>query len=225
MPAKRSYADAAGRPRRMLRARRKTAARAPRMLRTQQITVARKFWASYWVPGTAATTDFWKYYQFQPNQIPNWSDFFNLFDQYKINALKFSFVPRSDGFAGNDTTDTTLPGVTNAAGTRLHVVNDPYSTVVPAGLYSAATLNSMMEQGTTRTFIGTKTVDVYFKPTINVTTEAGSNYRVKAPWLNVNVQNVHNGFHIMAQDSNFVGLFNQSYDVFITAYASFRNLR
>lgn len=225
MSAKRSYAETAGRPRRILRARRKYAAKVPRMLRSQSMTVARKFWSAYWIPSTVSTSDFWKYYQFQPNQIPNWSDFFNLFDQYKVNALKFSFVPRSDGFDGANTTDNTLPGVTNASGTRLHVVNDPYSTVVPTGTYTAATLNSVMEQGTVRTYIGTKTVDVYFKPTINVTTEAGSNYRVKAPWLNVNVQNVHNGFHIMAQDANFTGFFNQAYDVFITAYMSFRNLR
>lgn len=226
MPSKRSYSEIAGRPRRMVKAQRKKYPRSiPRNVRTQSLTVSRKFWTQLWAPSAVSTDGFWRYYQFQPNQIPNWSDYNNLFDQYKVNALKFSFVPKWDGYGGEDTTDVGAPGITNATGVRLHVVSDPYSTVVPTGAYSSATLNSMMEQGTVRTHIGTKTVDVYFKPTINVATEAGNNYRVKAPWLNVTTQNVHNGFHIYAQDTNFVGKFDQVYDVFITAYMSFRNLR
>lgn len=225
MPMKRSYAQASGRPRRYVRAQRKYKPRIPRGVRMQTLTTSRKFWSQVWLPSATSTNDFWRYYQFQPNQLPNWSDYNSLFDQYKVNALKFSFVPRWDGYDGSNTQDPTQPGVTNAFGTRCHVVVDPYSTVVPTGTYSSITCNSMMEQGNVKSYIGTKTIDVYFKPTINMSTEAGNNYRVRAPWLNVTSQNVHNGFHIFLHDSNFIGNFNQAYDVFITAYMSFRNIR
>lgn len=222
MPAKRrSYRDPAPRK----RARKTPKLRIQRYPRSQVLTTQRKFWLEHWAPNTTTTAGFWRYYQFTPNLIPNWNDFFNLFDQYKINALKFSFVPRFDNYAGNDSTDVTAPGVTLATGAFLHVVNDPYSTVTPSGTYTTANLNSFMEQGPVKTYVATKPVEVYYKPTINMATEAGNNMRTKAPWLNVNLNNAHSGFHIFAQDPNLSAAWTQTFDVFVTVYASFRNMR
>lgn len=197
----------------------------PRFVRPSTLAVKRTFWREHWTPNTTTTAGFWRYYQFTPDLIPNWADYTSIFDQYKVNALKFTFRPRYDAYDGSNTTDTTLPGITNAFSTRAYVVNDPYSTIGPTGTYSLPIFNSFLEQGDAKMYSGNKDVVVYFKPTINTTTEAGNNHRIKAPWLNVNFNNAHNGFHIFLQDSNFAAVFAQSYDVFITAYMSFRNMR
>lgn len=217
-------------PRRRLYAKRrgmKRVARPMRSLRYPSITVQRTFYQGSWVPNQTTTDGFWKYYQFTPNVIPNWNDYFNLFDAYKINALKYTFRPRYDNYSGNDTTDTTIPGITAASSINMHVVNDPYSTVVPAGLFSAATFNSFMEQGNVKSYTGNKPFSVYFKPTINISTEAGNNMRRKAGFLNVNLNNSHSGFYIFAQPYNMVDFnsVNQQFDVFITVYMTLRNLR
>lgn len=178
-----------------------------------------------WIPNTTTTAGFWRYFQFQADQVPNWADLFNLFDSYKISALKYEFHPRFDSFSGNDTTDTTLPGTTNQAGTRIHIVNDPYSTIVPSGIYNSATLNAFMENGQCKSYSGNRVVTVYCKPTINLTTEAGNNMRRRASWLNVTNLNVHNCFHAFVQDPGLTGVFGNSFDVYCTVYMMLRNIR
>lgn len=218
---KRQYREAA--PRRNVRPRRQRKARIPRPIKQAVLTTSRKFWLEHWTPVALTTDRFWKYYTFNPSLIPNWADYFNLFDQYKINALKFEFRPRWDNYAGSD---RTAPGDTNASGTFLHVCNDPYSSVtVPSGVYSTATLNTFMEQGPVKTYRPGDVVTVYFKPTVNMDTAAGPNVRVRAPYLTNNTISQHLGFHVFAQDSNMIGQFNQSWDVYVTAYFTMRNLR
>lgn len=215
-------------PRRKTTYRRRKVARVPRNISaggTNICKVVRTTFIENWTPNSATTGGFWRYTQFAPNQIGNWSDYFNMFDQYKVCALKFTYRPRYDNFAGNDTTDVTLPGVTAQGLTNVHVINDPYSTISPTGTYSAATLNAFLENGKVKSYQGGRPISVYFKPTINLTTEAGNNMRRRAGWLNVNVNNVHSGFHIFMQDTNLTGVFNQSYDVFVTSYVMLRNAR
>ena len=85
------------------------------------------------MPATTNTIDFYRYYTFTVNQIPNWSEYQALFDEYKVNWFKYTFRPRYDSFAGNDTTDTTLPGVTNQSTTYLHTLVDPKTYITPSG--------------------------------------------------------------------------------------------
>lgn len=216
----------AARPRRKLYAKRKM--RIPRRIGgsgTNILKVCRTTYLQNWSPSSVNVNGFWRYYQFTPNLIGNWQDYFNMFDQYKICALKYTFRPRYDNFAGNDTTDTTIPGITSNGTTMVHVVNDPYSTVIPAGSYDFLTLNAFLEQGKVKSYQGNQPITVYFKPTINIATEAGNNMRRRAGWLNVNLNNSHSGFHIFLQDVNFTAVFNQSYDVFVTSYVMLRNAR
>lgn len=205
---------------------RRRMARIPRSVKPKNaLSVKRTFWREHWTPNTTTTNGFWRYYQFTPDLIPNWADYTSIFDQYKVNALRYTFRPRYDNYSGNDTTDTTVPGITNAFDTRIYVVNDPYSTIGPTGTYSLPILNSFLEQGNVKMYKGGRDVNVYFKPSINLATEAGNNMRRRASWLNVTNNNAHNGFHIFLHDSNFAAIFAQSYDVFITAYMTFRNQR
>lgn len=180
-----------------------------------------------WQPSTVGTNDFWRYYTFSLSQVTNRSDFTNLFDQYRITGLKYVFRPRFSGFDGSNTTDTTLPGVTNQAGVFLHVIVDPQSVFGPTGVYSAANLNLFLEQGDkVKTYSGNRAVKVFFRPLIKNTVEGGNAQLIRAPWLNTTNDTIgHQGFHIFAQDPNMTGVFGQSFDVFVTAYMQFKSMR
>lgn len=196
--------------------------------RVPKLTMKRTFFSFNFSPSTATTTNFWQYQSCTLNQMTTATDITNLFDQYKINAIKYTFRPRYDNFAGNDTVDTVLPGVTNQAGTMIHIVKDPYYIGTPTGVYNTTTLNTFLEQGNVRSYQGNKPFSIYFKPTIS--SEAGTvtvGKRVRSRWLSTangtNIQ--HYGFHMFAQDVNMTGTFGQSWDVFVTYYLSAKGLK
>lgn len=159
--------------------------------------------------------------------MPNFGELASLFDQYRVYALKYTFRPRYDGFQGQDTTDTTLPGVTNQGKTYIHVVNDPKSTISPSGVYNSTTLNSFFEQGRVKSYNGNRPFSVYFKPSVADDADGVNIAKyVRAPWLNVGVTGIiHRGFHSFAQDINLTGVFGQSWDIFVTPYMMFKNMR
>lgn len=178
----------------------------------------RTVWAINWTPSTATTNSFWRYTGVTPINIPNWSEYQALFDQYRINGVKATFRPRYDSFAGNDTTDVTLPNITNQAGCLMHVINDPTSSVTPTGVYGSTVLQSFMEQGNVKTYSGNKAFSIYFKPTIEDNIVSGTQRR-KAPWLQTKDNSIpHWGFHVFAQDVNLTGNFGQSFDIYYTFY-------
>lgn len=212
-------------------AKRRAVRRIPRGVRAPMtLAVKRKFYLENWQPSTATTNGFWRYYSFNLAQMFDVGQFQAVFDQYRINAIRVEFHPRYSEFAGNDTTDTVLPGVTNQAGTRLSVMVDTRSSVVPSGAYSSATYNSFLEQGNARTHQGNRPVTVYFRPSVSTT--LGANVagaaRKRAPvmMLDASGQQVnHTGFHIFAWDPNFSGTFGQSFDILVTYYLTFRGMR
>lgn len=209
--------------------RRRRFARVSRSPRLPMITMKRTFYAFNFTPSTAATSNFWQYQSCTLSQMTNSADITSLFDQYKIAALKYTFRPRYDNFSGNDTVDTTLPGVTNQGGCMIHIINDPYSQLVPTGVYSGATLNTFLEQGNVRTYNGNRPFSVYFKPTIDNTVGAAvtNAARSRAKWLStINGTGIaHYGFHFFAQDVNLTGVFGQSWDVYITYYIQAKGTR
>lgn len=189
--------------------------------------IKRTFWLENWTLGTAATSNFWRYYAFQLSSLPSYTELTALWDRYRLNAIKVTFRPRFDGFGGENTTDTTLPGVTNQAGNYMHVINDPYSNVTPTGVYNSANLNSFLENGNVRSYRGLRPFSVYVKPAIDtyVGTSATAARR-RAPFLQTtNFNMVHNGFHIFAQDVNLTGVSGQSFDVFVTYYMTLKGLK
>lgn len=223
---KRKRAAGPTRPRKKARYTRK--AIIPRGIREPYLQMSRTFWKETWTPSTVATSNFWKYYTFLMADLPSFSDMTNVFDRFKINGIKVTFRPRYDGFAGNDTVDTTLPGVTNQGMCRLHIINDPASNVTPSGVYTSANMNAFLENGSVRSYSGSRPISIYFKPTVNVTTGGvAAGRRVRAGWLQstAGTSIEHNGFHVYAQDVNFTGVFNQAWDVFVTYYMAFKGLR
>lgn len=218
--------------RRRTRKLRRKMMRKPLMLRKTPrlnvLNVKRTAWIESWTLSTASTVGFWRYYQFTVANIPSSAEFTNLFDTYRIKGVRITFRPRYSGFSGNDTTDTTLPGITNQAGNYVHVINDPYSTVTPSGTYTTTNLNSFLENGNVKTYNGNKPFSVYVsKPTID-TYRGGTATasRVKAPWMQTTAANQpHNGVHVFLQDTNMTGTSGQTFDVFYTIYAQFKNLK
>lgn len=199
-----------------------------RLISTPKINVQRSYWYENWTPNTVATNNFWRYYSFRLQDLPSYLDFAAPFDRFRINAIKVTFRPRYDNFAGNDTVDTTLPGVTNQAGCKLTIINDPASNFAPAGVYGSGTYNIALENGKARVHNGNKDINVYFKPMVNSETGGlSAGRRIRAPMLQCSQAAglVHNGFHVYANDVNFTGVFGQSFDVYVTYYMTFIGLR
>lgn len=200
--------------------------RVPRGLRTSIVTCKRQFRHSFWQPSTAATLDFWKIFWFKLNDLPSSAEFTALFDEYRINGIKVVFRPRFDNFSGNDTTDTTLPGVTNQSGVNLHICKDPRGVISPSGVYGPSTLNAMFEHDNIRSYNGNKAISVYYKPTVVNTVDGSAAKYTYAPWLSTAYPGLnHFGFSAFAQDINFSGTFGQSWDIFVTYYMQFRGMK
>jgi len=190
------------------------------------LTLKRKFFLRNFTPSTASTSGFWNYEQISFNQLPSVSEFVALFDTYQIRALRYDFVPRYDNYDGSNTTDTTLPGVTNQGKTWVHIVNDPLSTVSPSGTYVAATLNGFMENGNVRTRDGNRPFSVYFKPAVDMTIGNVRGTFVRSPKIQTSQTSItHNGFHWFVQDVGLTGTFNQSFDIYVTMYLRLTNLK
>lgn len=196
--------------------------RAPR----SALLFKRTFNLQFWQPSTVNTSDFWRFYGVRPSDMPSWPELTALFDEYRINAIKFTFRPRFDNFSGNDTTDVTLPGVINQALTNLHIITDPYSTTVPSGLYTRANLNTFLEQGSVKSYTGSRPINVYYKPTTYITADGSATGKlVRSPWLLTTNPAQHYGFHAFAQDPNLTGVFGNGWDVFVTFYIQCRRLK
>jgi hypothetical protein len=204
-----------------------------RMLRplrpkTQGLMVHRKFWAFNWSPATTVTNDFWKYFSQNLNNLPDYAQYTAVFDQYRIKYLKFTLIPRYDSFAGNDTTDTTLPGVTNQAGVMVHVIIDPSSIITPSGSYNSTNLNTFMENGRVKTYSGNKpiTFTVKYPCIADDVNGTASSKHIRAPWINTtNFITPHRGAHVFVQDVNLTGVFGQQFDVFCQMGVQFKGMK
>lgn len=204
--------------------------RVPRGIRNDFLRTKRTFWVRNWTPGVAATADFWSYFAVTLGDMPNFNDYANIYDSYKINKFTITLRPRYDGFNGNDTVDTVLPGVTNQGATRVHVVIDPKrrSNDGPTGAYTSATLNLFLERGNAKTYSGNKPIKITCKyPCILDDMNGNANSKAtRAPWLQTNITNIgHQGIHVFLQDINLTGTFGQSFDVFYTFDISFKGQR
>lgn len=192
------------------------------------VTTQRTYWHFNWTPNTTTTDGFARRLTYTLSGLPSVGEFTGVFDMYKINAIKVVLRPRYDGFAGNDTTDTVLPGVTNQGRTMVHVLRDMYGQYVPSGSYSTNTLNSFFEQGTkVKTYPGNRDVVIYYRPTVDVYNNVNSaDKRSKSMWYSTTSTGVvHYGPCVFLQDVNLTGTFNQSFDVYVTMYMSFKGIK
>lgn len=210
----------------VMRRRRIIRRRVPRPIKpvSSVLNFKRTWYAGAWTFGTGTTDGFWRYAMYSFSQLPNYAEYQSLFDEYKINAIKVTFRPRYDNVAS----DSAAGGTPQA---YAHYFVDPGSTLVPSGSYNAANLNVFLENSGVRTATLNAPFSIYFKPKIqtlaaaSVTTPAAQVQ--KGTWMKTSEVGIqYRGFHLFIQQ-NAMGNTNGniSLDMFVTYYASCKNLK
>lgn len=199
----------------------------PRYNGGRVLRVTKKFWYFSWTLSVATTNDFWRYWAVGTANIPEINSMRDLFESYKINWIEYEMRPRYDNFAGNDTTDTTLPGVTNQGGCDVHICVDPKNTVTPTGTYNSTTLNNFLCSGRVKTYKGHQPIKFRIKyPCVRDDINGVATQKaVRATWYDMSSQPSHYGAHVFISDVNQTGTFGQSYDVFCTINISLKGQR
>lgn len=188
----------------------------------------RKFWLENWAPNNTTTSGFWRRYNLSFGNLPNYTDLSNLFEYFRISKIKLTFLPAYDSFAGNDNSDTGVPGITFQTGTYCHVLNDPKSQVNPSGVYGQTSLQSFMEQGNVKSRLGIRPFKIYYTPAIVV--ESVANKLVGPRFLPISAVNqTHFGPQVYMQLPNFTGAlaattWMQNFDVFVTMYVTVKGM-
>lgn len=194
-----------------------------RSLRRPTLFVKRTFWYEYWAFSSTSTNGFWRYYNPTLANLPNYTEYQALFDQYKINRIKITLRPRWDGFDGSN---LTTPGTTNAPMQYVHTYVDPASTTVPSGTYTSTVLNTFLENGDrVRSQPGIKTINIYYKPMMYEDAAGVASAKMTGPrWLDlVNCTGTpQRGVHIFLQNPNMGGTVTYAYDVFFTFYMALK---
>lgn len=188
---------------------------------TPYFRVVRTSYIFNWTFGTAATADFWRYFQGVLNDLPDVSQYQQVFDEYRIGGIKYTFRPRYD----NSENGNVLPlGYA-------HIIRDPTSTITPTGLYTQSNVNTFLQNGAVKSYTLNKPFSIYYKPKIYdvVGTSGSSSQRIiNAPFLRLDTDTgvQHRGFHIFLQNNNMTAA-NSSLqlDVYVTFYLTFRGSR
>jgi hypothetical protein len=175
-------------------------------------------WTTF-VPSAATTAGFWQYIGFSPNALPDWTQYTNIFDEFKINSLKFVLYPRY--------TEVPIAGQPQV---YLTYIIDPQSLLIPSGTYSRATYNTLTEQSRVKIRSGNRPVTIFIRyPKMSDAINGNISQKSINTWVNTNSggNQIYKGFHLFFNDANFSGsgFANVSYDVTITAYMQFRNIK
>lgn len=146
------------------------------------------------------------------NGIPNHTEFTALYDQYKITGVKLKFVPRGNSSDIN----------TGAPISSLITVTDTDDTAVPSSIDQLTQYQSMKMTRSTQQQVR------YWKPKFNVATvntlALGINGKMNTTgWLDVTDDAVQH-FGIKGVLTSNPGV-TVSYDILVTLYLAFKNVR
>lgn len=165
-------------------------------------------------------------FAFTLSQLPDYSEFTNLFDQYKVNGLKYEFIPRF-----NSIDQTAATG------------GEFYSAIDRTDNDAPTTLNQMLEYQSIRKTPLTRKHVRYFKPgvptAIYPTVDdpvSGSVFPIAAavklsPWISTDASNSgsnstqieHLGLKFFCNQTNATA--NTTMDVICTAYLGMRTVK
>lgn len=159
--------------------------------------------------------------------LPNLAEYQALFEQYRINALKYEFFPRmQDVNTRQDASGTTrnCPLIWICKDKTMGPGN------IPTGPWDRNFLNKLLENGNGRVYRGDKKFTIFIKrPHILEQVSSGATRTVGPQWLDLNDVNGtitnHRGFHMFAYNTTFdtATLIAQNMDVMVTYYLQFRN--
>lgn len=190
-----------------------------------RMNVKRMIYSTNFQFGNAAISNYWNYYQpTLNNAFNNWLEFSALFDEYKVNGIKITFVPRFDSLAAPVTGATPM----TVLQPMISYCIDPSSTLTPSGLYNSTTYNTFLEQGNVKIRRATKPVSIFYRPKIEIPTNVGGGFVYRRPgWLSTNSTAVpFKGVHVFMHTNNFSTQNTDiNYDVFFTWYISVRNIK
>lgn len=190
------------------------------------INVKRTLALDAWSFADTSTSGFYRYNSFNMgNGFNNFGEFQNVFDEFRVNACKWTYVPRFTTVAPTDISPTVLSNEF-----QFHYCIDPATTTAATGTYSRGTLNSFLQQGNTKTLRGTRTVTIYYKPMVEgqLFGTGTAAYVRKCPWLKTSETGIDlRGHYAFINQSNFAApsAVNMVYDVYLTVYAQFRNMK
>lgn len=214
-------------PRRKLIRRRKMATRTIRyanVFRKQILQPVQHFKRSVYLAGnivSSVTSDTFGALSFTLSQVPNNVEFTSLYDQYRINGIKWTLIPR-----GNiaDITPTGTAGVFQGQSTGVFTALDYDDATTPTSV------NQLMEYQNVKMTRAHQMHSRYFKPRYNLAgvenlgTGLITNIKnTKAGWLDCDKITVpHFGIkYCLQQNVNYA----LQYDVKVDFYLSFKNVR
>lgn len=192
------------------------------------LNIKRSFYFGNWAPNTAATVGFWRPFYLALNQVPGYTDFTNMFESFKISALKFTLVGNYTSADANQV--NTGGNILNKP--TVHVCYDKFTTVPVSGTYTSSTFNAFMRQGKIKTMRDPfRPINIYVsRPAVNewgaTGVSNGSEFKT-SPWMRTDTALgvSHFGPNVFIHDPNFTGsnLGPYSWDIYVVAYLKFAN--
>lgn len=186
----------------------------------------RTFWAANWAFSTASTIGFYRLVAPVFSDLPNVTEYTNLFDVYKVKGVKVTFVPRF-GDVNVNADNTSTPVIYNNQ-MYLTVATNTTELTIPTGTYGNSAYNDMVQRGDdVKIFKLDKPVSYYFRPNVLNTASTGSSI-MPCPWLSTsNITQNLLGSLCFVHDANFTALnnFGFSMDILYTYYFECKGAR
>lgn len=179
-----------------------------------------------WNVSTGTATNIAGTYILSLDQLPNYTEFTSLYDQYMIKGIKLSFVP-----SGNSYMTSTVSGISQVVGfSRFNSAIDYDDTGVPVNE------NELLQYQSLKTTPGYRQHSRYFKPKVQFTvadnditaTTANAGPRGNT-WLDcANPSIDHLGLKVWCAapiNSGATASTSITYSVYATYYMAFKNVR
>ena len=187
-----------------------------------------------------ATQNFWRYNMVQLDNgfanyngsgivalLTNLAEYQTMFNQYKLSAFKITFRPRYNDINANQGDAATYTGGKDIP--YFCINKDPFSRVIPSGTWGPTSLNTLLEDGG-KIYRADRPVSIYMKPWITEQYGSGATRFIKPRFTDNDASGAsmsHRGFHLYAYTQNFnaSALASYSWDVYVTYYLQFKNVR
>lgn len=170
------------------------------------------FYGSLFTVGTSAPAP--AVSQFSLNQVPNFSEMTQLYDQYQIKAIKYTLIPK---FTNNE--------LNIGGGASAGILGNVWSVLDYDDSTTPLTLQELLQYQNIKRTRQDKVHKRYFKPKVAQT--IGSNISPKANvWLDCNTASTpHFGVKLWFDALAGVSNTNITFDLVVKYYMAFKNVR
>lgn len=167
---------------------------------------------------SAGATNTYGKLTFRLDDVPNYTEFTNLFDSFRIKRIKVMFIPTSNVSLSPDTAPNDVFKSTEYAN-RLFTVLDFNDDTVPT------TIDELRQYDTCRMSPNNVIHKRYFQPKYNATVTAGS-YQAKGQWLqcDTSADVVHYGIKYGITHQSLTQS-NEVYKIEAVFYMQFKNTK